>query len=196
MEEIDNFWEELKFEVGALGSAYINDNEKKILVGAGNRKGAILFIGDDPDLYQNEELRVASGSSGEFLIKLCDIEEIIPEDYYITTLSKKNCKFNDLMEEDKKLLKELLDMQIALIAPKIIVLLGAEACETLLEKEIKIQQERGKIIDWKGGIKVIPTYDVNFVKKSRNESGKKSKIALDFWNDLKLIKSELDKLNG
>lgn len=196
MEEIDNFWEELKFEIGALGDTYINDNEKKILVGAGNRKGKILFIGDDPELYQNEDLRVGSGSSGEFLIKLCDIEEITPSDYYITTLSKKSCKFTDLMEDDKKILKELLDMQIALISPKIIVVLGVEASETLLGKEIKIQDERGKVIEWKGGIKVIPTYDVNFVKKSRNESGKKSKVALDFWNDLKLIKSELDKLDG
>lgn len=196
MEDIDNFWEELKFEIGALGKSYMNDVDKKVLVGAGNRTAPILFIGDDPELYQNEDLRVGSSSSGQFLIKLCDIENITPEDYYITTLSKKSCKFNDLMPQDREVLKELLDMQIALISPKIIVLLGVEASETLLEKEIKIQEIRGSVIEWTGGIKVIPTYDVNFVKKSRNESGKKSKIALDFWNDLKLIKSELTKING
>lgn len=193
MDDIENFWEELKFEVGTIGQNYGDDKEKKTLIGAGNREGQLLFIGDDPDLYQNEDLRVLPGTSGEFLIKLCDIEEITPEDYYITTLSKKNCKFSDLMEEDREALKELLNVQIALIRPKIIVALGLETAETLLKKEIKIQDERGKVIDWIGGIKVIPTYDVNFVKKSRKESGKKSKVALDFWNDLKLAKEELLK---
>lgn len=191
MEDIDNFWEELKFEVGVIGKNYANENNSNVLIGAGKRDGDILFIGDDPDLYQNEDLRVMPGTSGEFLIKLCDIEEITPDDYYITTLSKKNCKFSDLMEDDKKSLKELLDMQIALIKPKIIVTLGNEAAETLLGREVKIQEERGKALDWIGGIKLILTYDVNFVKKSRKESGKKSKIALDFWNDIKLAKQEL-----
>lgn len=191
MEDIDNFWEELKFEVGVIGKNYANENNSNVLIGAGKRDGDILFIGDDPDLYQNEDLRVMPGTSGEFLIKLCDIEEITPDDYYITTLSKKNCKFSDLMEDDKKSLKELLDMQIALIKPKTIVTLGNEAAETLLGREVKIQEERGKALDWIGGIKLILTYDVNFVKKSRKESGKKSKIALDFWNDIKLAKQEL-----
>ena len=196
MEEIDNFWEELKFEIGALGEHYADDNQRKTLIGAGNRSGDILFIGDDCDLYQNEELRVAPGSSGEFLIKLCDIEEITPEDYYITTLSKKGCKLSDMMEEDREVLKEFLDMQIALIKPKIIVALGVEPAEVILGREVKIQDERGKVIDWMGGIKLILTYDVNFVKKSRKESGKKSKVAIDFWNDLKLAKQELVKING
>lgn len=191
MEDIDNFWEELKFEVGVIGKNYANENNSNVLIGAGKRNGDILFIGDDPDLYQNEELRVMPGTSGEFLIKLCDIEEITPDDYYITTLSKKNCKFSDLMEDDRIALKELLDMQIALIKPKIIVTLGNEVAETLLGREVKIQDERGKALDWVGGIKLILTYDVNFVKKSRKESGKKSKIALDFWNDIKLAKQEL-----
>ena len=196
MEEIDNFWEELKFEIGALGEHYADDNQRKTLIGAGNRSGDILFIGDDCDLYQNEDLRVLPGSSGEFLIKLCDIEEITPEDYYITTLSKKGCKLSDMMEEDREVLKEFLDMQIALIKPKIIVALGVEPAEVILGREVKIQDERGKVIDWMGGIKLILTYDVNFVKKSRKESGKKSKVAIDFWNDLKLAKQELVKING
>lgn len=196
MEEIDNFWEELKFEIGALGEHYADDNQRKTLIGAGNRSGDILFIGDDCDLYQNEDLRVLPGSSGEFLIKLCDIEEITPEDYYITTLSKKGCKLSDMMEEDREVLKEFLDMQIALIKPKIIVALGVEPAEVILGREVKIQNERGKVIDWMGGIKLILTYDVNFVKKSRKESGKKSKVAIDFWNDLKLAKQELVKING
>ncbi|WP_294705076.1 uracil-DNA glycosylase family protein [uncultured Fusobacterium sp.] len=196
MEEIDNFWEEIKFEVGSLGKNYGEAVERKVLIGSGNREADILFIGDDPELYQNEDLKVAPSSSGEFLIKLCDIEGFTPEDYYITTLSKKDCKFLEFMEEDRKILKELLHMQIALINPKIIVALGTEVAETLLERDVKLGEERGKFLNWIGGIKLFITYDVNFVKKSRNEGGKKSKAALEFWNDLKNLKQELGKVNG
>ena len=196
MEEIDNFWEEIKFEVGSLGKNYGEAVERKVLIGSGNREADILFIGDDPELYQNEDLKVAPSSSGEFLIKLCDIEGFTPEDYYITTLSKKDCKFLEFMEEDREILKELLHMQIALINPKIIVALGTEVAEILLERDVKLGEERGKFLNWIGGIKLFITYDVNFVKKSRNEGGKKSKAALEFWNDLKNLKQELGKVNG
>lgn len=196
MEEIDNFWEEIKFEVGILGKTYGDTAERKVLVGSGNREGKILFIGDDPDLYQNEDLKVAPSSSGEFLIKLCDIEGIEPENYYITTLAKRDCKFSEFMDEEKEQLKELLNMQIALIKPKIIVALGAEVAENLLDRDVKLGEERGKILEWIGGIKLFITYDVNFVKKSRNEDGKKSRAALEFWNDLKILKQELDKIDG
>lgn len=196
MEEIDNFWEEIKFEVGILGKTYGDIAERKVLVGSGNREGKILFIGDDPDLYQNEDLKVAPSSSGEFLIKLCDIEGIEPENYYITTLAKRDCKFSEFMDEEKEQLKELLNMQIALIKPKIIVALGAEVAENLLGRDVKLGEERGKILEWIGRIKLFITYDVNFVKKSRNEDGKKSRAALEFWNDLKTLKQELDKIDG
>lgn len=191
MEEIDNLWEEIKFEVGVLGKTYGDGAERKTLIGSGNREADILFIGDDPDLYQNEDLKVTPGSSGEFLIKLCDIEGITPDTYYITTLAKKDCKFSEFMAEEKDQLKELLNLQIALIKPKIIVALGSEVAENLLNRDVKLGEERGIVIDWIGGIKLLLTYDVNFVKKSRNEAGKKSKAALDFWNDLKTLKKEL-----
>lgn len=196
MEDIDNFWEEIKFEVGSLGKTYGDMAERKTLIGSGNREADILFIGDDPELYQNEDLKVAPSSSGEFLIKLCDIEGITPDTYYITTLAKKDCKFSEFMEDEKEQLKELLNMQIALIKPKIVVALGSEVAENLLKRDIKLGEDRGKILDWIGGIKLFITYDVNFVKKSRNEDGKKSRAALEFWNDLKTLKQELNKIDG
>ncbi len=69
------------------------------------------------------------------------------------------------MEDDQNELLEMLDMQIALINPEIVVALGPEAARALLKREVKIGEERGKFIQWIGGIKLLLTYDVNFVKK-------------------------------
>lgn len=188
----DELWEELRFEIGSMKRMNSSKEDEEILLGSGNKEGRVLFIGDDSELYETSDLKVAIGSSGEFLIKLCDIAEITPEDYYITTLTKNKEKYRDIFEDEQRKLKDLLDMQIALIQPEIIVALGQDVGELLLEKEIDMGKERGEVKTWRGGIKLIITYDVNFTKKSRDNSGKKSKVALDFWNDLKSIRNLLN----
>lgn len=191
--ERDELWEELKFEIGTMHRINSSKEDEEILLGSGNREADILFIGDDSELYETSDLKVAAGSSGEFLIKLCDIVDIVPDDYYITTLTKNDIKYRELFDDEKRKLKDLLDMQIALIEPKIIVALGQDIGELIFEKELDMGTIRGEVLKWRGGIKVIVTYDVNFAKKSRDNSGKKSKVALDFWNDLKTVKKLLDE---
>lgn len=191
--EKEELWEELRFEIGTMQRLNSLKEDEEILLGSGNRNGKVVFIGDDSELYETADLKVAVGSSGEFLIKLCDIADITPEDYYITTLTKNKMKYRELFEDEQRKLKDLLDMQIALIQPKIIVALGQDIGELLFEKEIDMGKERGEVQNWRGGIKVIVTYDVNFTKKSRDSSGKKSKVALDFWNDLKTVRQLLSQ---
>ncbi|MGF6906693.1 uracil-DNA glycosylase family protein [Fusobacterium sp. PH5-44] len=195
MENMNDFWEDLIFELDNIKNPIITNGDDELLIGASNRNGRILFIGDDPELYENEDLKVTSGSSGEFLIKLCDIEEIKPDEYYITTLTKRNCKYRDFLSNEQAKLKELLDMQIALINPQIVVALGSEVANILCGKDIDFNKTRSNFSSWLGDTKMFVTYDVNFVKKSRNDSGKKSKVAMEFLKDIRLLKLELDRLN-
>ena len=179
MEEIQKILEELKFEIGTTDA--LKDSKEKIVLGTGNFKGDVLFVGDDVNLYIDENLKVKPGSSGEFLIKLCDIVGLLPEDYYITTLTKCEKNYRDLEERDKRDLKEYLMVQISLMNPKVIVALGQDVAEVLLEREFKFLQEKGKVFNWKGEIKLLATYDANFAKKSRDDGGKRAKVAVEFW---------------
>lgn len=190
---IDSLWEELIFEVGTIVNSN-NSQSKKFIIGSGNRKAPILFIGDDPNLYINEKLSVSPGSSGEFLMKLCDTSEIFPDLYYVTTLTKTELKYREYFEKDQLHLKDLLDMQIALINPKIIVALGDRVANVLLNREINFQDERGKIIDFAGDMKLLITFEPGFAKQSRENLGKKSQVAIDFWNDLKQISYYINNL--
>lgn len=190
MEEIEKLLEELKFEIGTTD--VLKDSNEKIVLGTGNFYGKVLFVGDDFNLYIDENLKVRPGSSGEFLIKLCDIVGLVPEDYYITTLTKSEKNYRELEERDKRDLKEYLMMQISLMNPEVIVALGQDVAELLLEREFKFLQEKGKILDWRGNIKLLATYDANFAKKSRDDGGKRSKVAVEFWGDLKTIKNTIE----
>lgn len=196
--EKKELWEELSFEINNIPKIKesFEDEDERAVLGSGNKNANLLFIGDENDLYETEDLKVMLGSSGEFLIKLCDLAQITPEDYYISTLTKCNLKYKDLFEEEQNYLRELLDMQIAILEPKIIVALGQYSAESLLRREINFGKERGKFIDWKGGIKILITYDVRFVKEARENTGRNSTVAIDFWKDLLLAKKELEKINS
>ena len=190
MEEIEKLLEALKFEIGTTD--VLKDSDEKIVLGTGNFYGKVLFVGDDSNLYIDENLKVRPGSSGEFLIKLCDIVGLLPEDYYITTLTKSEKNYRELEERDKRDLKEYLMMQISLMNPEVIVALGQDVAELLLERDFKFLQEKGNVLDWRGNIKLLVTYDANFAKKSRDDGGKRSKVAVEFWGDLKTIKNTIE----
>lgn len=193
MNETMELWEELKFEVGTIGNDLIPKDKREVLIGMGERTAPILFIGNDVDLYIAEDYKVAPNSSGEFLLKLLDIVEILPNMYYITTLSKREVKFKNFMDEDKKKLVDLLFMQIALIEPEIVVFLGKESAQAILGREVDFDKERGDFKDWRGNIQTLITYDIETVIRARNDEGKKSIVATNFWNDIKNIKVRLEK---
>ncbi|MDO4690105.1 MAG: uracil-DNA glycosylase family protein [Fusobacterium sp.] len=193
MEEIMELWEEIKFEVGTIGNDLIPKDKREVLIGMGDRNAPILFIGNDTGLYLAENYKVGANSTGEFLLKLLDIVEIRPDMYYITTLSKREVKFKFFIaEEDRKKLLDLLFMQIALIAPRIIVFLGSDTAQIVLGKEVDFDRERGEFFNWKGEIETFITYDIESVIKARNDEGKKSIVATNFWNDIKSIKLRLE----
>ncbi len=195
MENTLELWDELKFEVASIYNELIPKDKREVLMGMGNKNAPILFIGNDSDLYISEEYKVSPNSSGEFLLKLLDITSILPDMYYITTLSKRNVKLKIFSEAEKQKLKEVLFMQISLIKPKLIVLLGKEAAQTLLEREVDFDEERGIFSNWRGSIDTLITYDVDTVISARKDEGKKSAIATYFWNDIKNIKARLEKDN-
>lgn len=193
METKIELWEELKFEVSSIGNELIPKDKRDVLIGMGNREASILFIGNDSSLYVAEDYKVSPNSSGEFLLRLLDVTSVTPEEYYITTLSKRDVKIKLFNEEEKLKLKDVLFMQIALIKPKLIVLLGKEAAHLLLEREINFEEERGTFFSWRGGIEGVITYDVETVLNARKDEGKKSIVANYFWNDIKNTKARLDK---
>lgn len=188
---IDNhdLWEELRYVASKIGNNILKSSQQELRIGGGNPNAEILFLGDDPELYLNEHLKTREGSSGEFLYRLLEFFGLSKEDIYVSTLSKKNARLKDFLNDDYENLQELLHYQIALLSPRVIVCLGYEAAQMLLGREIHLEEERKELISWKAGIHVIITYDVSTVKKSRDESGKKAKIPLNFRDDLKKLES-------
>ncbi len=175
------------FEISATKIIKIGNRSDKVLLGVGNKSSEIMFIGDDPSLYENGEGMVKSGSSGDFFFKLCELVQLDKKNVYLTNVVKCNSKLSELIEEEKDFYREILHMEIALINPKIIVALGLETSKFLLNDDnLKIDSIRGREFDWEGEIKVIPLYDPSFLQRDSNRQ-KESPRWLT-WQDMKMIR--------
>ncbi len=180
-------WEDLLFEISATKIIKIGNRSDKVLLGVGNKSSEIMFIGDNPSLYENGEGMVKSGSSGDFFFKLCELVQLDKKNVYLTNVVKCNSKLSELIEEEKDFYREILHMEIALINPKIIVALGLETSKFLLNDDnLKIDSIRGREFDWEGEIKVIPLYDPSFLQRDSNRQ-KESPRWLT-WQDMKMIR--------
>lgn len=193
--KINNLWEELNFEINTCKVFKKNEKDNKVLLGGGNRNCNLLIIGDDPNLFEDENLRTAPNSTGAFFKNLYELVELPPEEFYLTNIVKCNLRLKDLSKEEKKTYSDVLDMQIALLNPKIIVTLGQEVSRFLLrDQTLKISEIRGKTYDWDGGIIVNPIYDPNFL--IRNSDKKKGSPKWLTWKDMEEIKKSMEEING
>lgn len=188
-----SIWEDLKFEVSLIGLDLIPEDKRKTLIGCGNVEADILFVADSPDFYLDEDYQVAANSTGEFLFRLLDYEKINPAKYYLTTLTKRQVKFKVFFDQNRKKMIEILEMQIALIKPKIIVLLGKEPFNALCP-ELNFNDYRGQYFNWKAGIEILTSYEIETVINARKDEGKKSKIATNFWADLRSLSKKLEEI--
>lgn len=192
---IDDLWEELKFEVDTYKVEVLEDKKGKIVLGAGNRESDIIFVGDDPNLYEDEYGTTLPGSSGDFFYKLCNLVYLKKDEVYVTNIAKCKCKLNDLQDKDKEKFREYLDMQIALIKPKIVVALGQEIAKVLLRDEsIKIDDVRGKIYNWDGNIKLMVIHDPSYLLRETRREKKSPRWFT--WKDMENLKRELDSFGG
>uniref|UniRef100_A0A6A7G920 DNA polymerase n=2 Tax=Hirondellea gigas TaxID=1518452 RepID=A0A6A7G920_9CRUS len=191
--KIDNLWEELNFEINTCKILKKKEKDNKVLLGGGNKEADLLIVGDDPHLFEDENLRVAPNSSGTFFKNLYELVELSSENFYLTNIVKCNLKLKDLSEDEKKIYADVLDMQIALLNPKLIVTLGQETSRFLLrDQSLKISEIHGKTYNWDGGIKIIPIYDPNFL--IRNTNKKKGSPKWLTWKDMENIKKSMINL--
>lgn len=143
-------------------------NNFKSVIGEGNINSKIIFIGEAPGKKEAETGKPFCGASGKMLDKLLRSIKLEREDIYITNIVKDRPQDNrDPSLEEIKLYGKILNEQIKIIQPKIIVTLGRFSMEYIMkkfgiEKEIEpISKAHGKKFEAKssyGELKIIPLY--------------------------------------
>ena len=153
----------------------------------GNPNADLMFIGEGPGADEDEQGIPFVGLAGKLMNQAFKCLGINRDEVYIANIVKCRPPNNRNPEKDEAVAcLDYLRNQVLVIKPKIIVLLGSVALKNILGESYGITKARGNWIERKD-IKYMPTFHPAALL--RDETKK-----LDFWEDLKLVKEEYDKI--
>lgn len=118
------------------------------VMGDGPLDAKVVLVGEAPGRTEEAEGRPFVGLAGKFLVRELERIGMKREEVYITNIVK--CRPPDNRKpkpEEVTECMEILEEELRLIRPKIIVLLGDTAVKTMLGKDYAIFNDHGKIID-------------------------------------------------
>lgn len=180
-------WEELSYYCNNCNRCALSETRRNVVLGKGNIKAPILFVGEGPGAQEDEQGIPFVGQAGKLLDLALEALDFKNEDYYIANVVK--CRppqnRNPLPEEIQACMPYLRE-QFKLIRPKIIVCLGSVASSALLGEKISVV--RGKWIDKKGTLFTATYHPAALL---RDESKK-----IVMWRDLRNVKEKLLDLQG
>src|SRR3990167_9431777 len=128
------------------------------VLGEGNHKAEIMFIGEAPGEQEDKLGRPFVGPAGKFLDELLGTIGFQRSDVYISNVVKYRPPGNrDPTPQEKEQCMPWLKMEIALIKPKIIVPLGRHALGHFFTK-LSITNAHGKPQKLTDDITVFPIY--------------------------------------
>lgn len=126
--------------------------------GVGNPKAEIVVIGEAPGADEDAQGEPFVGRAGKLLNKILEATGFKREDVFICNIIKSRPPGNrNPLPNEVEACKPYLDKQLKLINPKLILLLGRVAAESLLKTREPLNKLRGKIHDYKGW-KVMITF--------------------------------------
>ncbi len=113
---------------------------KKFVYGEGNPDAVCMVIGEGPGEQENLQGRPFVGPAGQLLDKMLIAIKIKREDVYIANIVKCRPPGNRNPEQPERIAcLPYLNEQIAIIQPKVFLLMGLVAAQTLLETKQSMQ---------------------------------------------------------
>ena len=139
--------ENLKNKISMTQNCELKNYADKLVFNDGDSDSAIMIVGEGPGQKEDTEGKPFVGDAGLLLNKMLKSINIDRDKVYITNVVNYRPPNNrkpdpSEIERYSVFLKE----HISIIDPKILILMGSTAMESLLGSKIKISKERG---NWK-----------------------------------------------
>jgi len=177
--------------IAGIKNCELKKSAKNLVFADGNPKSKIMLIGEGPGANEDKESLPFVGRAGQLLDKMLDSINLDRKNVYITNVVNyrppENRKPTD--EEISRYLP-FLRKHIEIINPKIIILLGSTAMNSILNSEVVISKARGKWINKTIGkceASVIVSFHPAFLMRQPDQK----KMA---WIDLKMVRKKIFEL--
>ena len=182
----------LEKNITSIQDCNLKKDSRSLIMGNGEINSPIMIIGETPGELEEKSGKPFQGDVGILLEKMLIAINIRKERVYLTySINFRPPEDRKPTSQEMKRYSVFLKEHISIIDPKILILMGSTAMETVTGLNTKISNERGQ---WKEIIiknKTIPlliTYSPSYLIRF-SENKKYS------WEDLKKIKQKISDLN-
>lgn len=167
--------------------------------GEGDPCARLMLVGEGPGETEDLLGRPFVGRAGELLEKMLAAIGLAREDVYICntvkcrpTLREGNKLRNRApVPEEMANCRPYLDEQIDIIAPDVILALGAPAAKSFLGSAFAITKGRGRWYEGPNGIPLMVTFHPAYVLRQGGMALTETKRLV--WGDLKAVRAKLDE---
>jgi len=181
----------LKDQINSIQNCNLKKNSKNVIMGDGDLNSPLMLIGEAPGKIEDESNSTFQGEVGSLLGKMLLAINIKREKVYTTySVNFRTPEDRKPTAQEIKRYSVFLKEHISIIDPKIVILMGSTAMESLTGLN-KISNERGK---WKEiilknktlpiMITFSPSYLIRFPENKKYS-----------WEDLKKISQKIKDLN-
>ena len=177
----------LENKIKNIRNCDLKNSATNIVFGDGDISAKIMFIGEGPGAQEDAEGIPFVGRAGKLLDKMLESIKLNRSKIYISNVVNYRPPLNRRPTEiEIKRYLPFLKEHIEIINPKILVLLGSTALNTLIGNEVVISKARGKWIQKKIGLAnpwIIASFHPAFLMRQPEQK----KFA---WIDLKMIREK------
>ena len=178
--------EEIRLDVGNCVRCPLHQGRTKIVHTTGNFQADLMFVGEAPGADEDARGEPFVGRAGQLLTKIIEGIGLRREDVCIGNINRCRPPGNRQPTlPEAHTCKPFLLREIAVIRPKVIVVLGNTAMHNLLDTKVGITRMRGHFHDY-FGVKVMPTFHPAYLLR---DPSKKREV----WEDMKKVR---DLLSG
>ena len=183
--------EKLKTKIQNIDNCELKSQAKKLVFSDGNPNSELMIVGEGPGEKEDQMGKPFVGDTGTLLNKMLKAIDIEREKIYITNVVNFRPP-NNRKPEPAEITRysEFLKTHISIINPKILVLMGSTAMESLFGSKIKISKERGiwkeLIVNNKKYLVMITFHPAYLLRQPVQKKYS--------WADLKEIRKKIDSL--
>ena len=182
----------LKKEINSIENCNLKNNSKNLVLGDGNVNSPIMLIGETPGEEEDISCLPFQGDVGKLLKKMLLAINIKIESVYLSySVNFRPPEDRKPSAQEIKRYSVFLKEHISIINPKIIILMGSTAMESMTGINDKISSERG---NWKEIIIKNRTYPmmITFSPSYLIRFPENKKYS---WEDLKKIRQKITDLD-
>ena len=177
-------WEALKKECAACRGCALCQTRTNLVFGVGREDAEVLFIGEGPGEQEDLTGRPFVGPAGQLLDRILIAAGLSREQVYICNVVKCRPPHNRIPEADEcQICMGYLRQQVALVRPKVILLLGATAAKAVLGPDIRITRDRG-VWHLSRGVWILATFHPSALLRDQT---KKRPV----WEDILAVKEKM-----